>query len=74
MQAEATTVVVAIPTTWLNGIVSGRILLSSGQFGGLRDEKGSVIFTAYKRLFYFNDTLQSKLHAIREEILPFSSL
>ena len=34
----------------------------------LRDDKGYVIFAAYRRLFYCNDALESELHVIREDI------
>lgn len=34
----------------------------------LRDEKGSVMFAAHRRLFYCNDAIEAELHALKESI------
>ena len=36
----------------------------------LKNPDGSLIFDAYRRLFFCNDSLEAELHAIREGLAP----
>lgn len=41
---------------------------SAGSGMILRDDKGAVIFAAYKRLYFCNDALEAEIHVIMEAI------
>ena len=61
----------APPPGWVALSVDGSYCAEDGAAGSgmvLRDDKGGVIFAAYRRIYHCNEVLEAELHAIMEGV------